>query len=99
MVHLIVKVVPFDYFGSRVPQAKIGDNKNEQRKLVRQKNKKNTTRHTGKNITNITVIELKKYNKDYKQLEVFCDYCHCKVKKSKWSKHLQTEKHKHNETI
>ena len=24
MVHLIVKVVPFDYFGSRVPQAKIG---------------------------------------------------------------------------
>ncbi len=41
----------------------------------------------------------KKYNKDYKQLEVYCDYCQCKVKKYRWSKHLQTEKHKHNEMV
>ena len=41
----------------------------------------------------------KKYNKNYKQLEVFCDYCQCKVKKYRWSKHLQTEKHKHNEMV
>ena len=34
-----------------------------------------------------------------KQLEVFCDYCQCKVKKYRWSRHLQTEKHKHNETV
>ena len=41
----------------------------------------------------------KEYNKEYRQLEVFCDYCQCKVKKCRWSKHLQTEKHKHNETV
>ena len=33
------------------------------------------------------------------QLEVFCDYCECKVKKCRWHRHLQTEKHKHNETV
>ena len=41
----------------------------------------------------------KEYNKEYGQLEVFCDFCQCKVKKCRWSKHLQTEKHKLNETV
>ncbi len=40
----------------------------------------------------------KEYKKKYRKLEVFCDYCQCKVKKCRWSKHLQTEKHKQNET-
>ena len=41
----------------------------------------------------------KEYNKEYRQLEAFCDFCPCKVKKCRWSKHLQTKKHKHNETV
>ena len=46
------------------------------------------------------ILEKKKeYKKDYMQLEVFCDYCQCKVKQCRWSKHLQTEKHKQNETV
>ena len=46
------------------------------------------------------ILEKKKeYKKTYNQLEVFCDYCQCKVKKYRWSKHLQTEKHKNNETV
>ena len=44
-------------------------------------------------------MKTKKYNKDYKQLEVFCDDCQCNVKKYRWSRHLQTEKHKQNETV
>ena len=36
----------------------------------------------------------KEYNKEYRQLEVFCDFCQCKVKECRWSTHLQTEKHK-----
>ena len=39
------------------------------------------------------------YNKDYKQLEVFCDYCQCKVKKYVVQTFNKTEKHKHNETV
>ena len=41
----------------------------------------------------------REYNNEYRQLEVFCDFCQCKVKKCRWSKHLQTEKHKLNETV
>ena len=41
----------------------------------------------------------REYKKEYLQLEVFCDYCECKVKKWRWSKHLQTEKHKQNEAV
>ena len=41
----------------------------------------------------------REYKKTYNQLEVFCDYCQCKVKKCRWSQHLQTEKHKNNETV
>ena len=37
--------------------------------------------------------------KTYNQLEVFCDYCQCKVKTCRWSQHLQTEKHKNNEAV
>ena len=46
------------------------------------------------------ILEKKKdYKKTYNQLEVFCDHYQCKVKTYRWSKHLQTEKHKHNETV
>ena len=39
----------------------------------------------------------RKYNKEYRQIEVWCDICKCKVKKCRASKHLQTQKHINNE--
>ena len=35
------------------------------------------------------ILEKKKeYRKEYRQLEVYCDTCQCKVKKCRWSKHI-----------
>ena len=39
----------------------------------------------------------RKYNKEYRQIEVWCDICKCKVKKCRASKHLQTQKHINSE--
>ena len=78
------------------------DKKNEQRKLNRLKNIEHDKAYSQEYYQNNRdkINEKKKeYNKDYMQLEVFCDYCGCKVKKCRWSRHLQTEKHKHNETV
>ena len=78
------------------------DKKNEQRKLNRLKNLEHDKAYRQEYQQNNRdkINEKKKeYNKDYKQLEVFCDYCHCKVKEYRWSRHLQTEKHKHHETV
>ena len=76
------------------------DKKNEPRKLNRQK-MKNTTRHTDKKFTKMIkkMKNRKKYSKNFKQLEVFCNYCHCKGKKCRWPKDLQTKNHMHNETV
>ena len=40
-----------------------------------------------------------KYSKKIEQLEVLCDYCHCKGKKCRWPKDLQTKKHMYIETV
>ena len=39
----------------------------------------------------------REYQKEYRQIEVWCDICDCKVKKCRASKHLQTQKHINNE--
>ena len=78
------------------------DKKKEQRKLNRQKNIEHDKAYRQgyyQNNRDKTNEKKKKYNKDYKQLEVFCDDCQCNVKKYRWSRHLQTEKHKQNETV
>ena len=35
----------------------------------------------------------KEYNKDYSKLEIDCEICRCKVKKSNWARHVKTSKH------
>ena len=58
---------------------------------------------SGRSITEIIKQKFlkkgKNTTKSIDNLKVFCDFCQCKVKKCRWSKHLQTEKHKHNETV
>ena len=60
------------------------DKKNEQRKLNRLKNiehdKAYSQEYYQNNRDKINEKQ-KEYNKDYMQLEVFCDYCECTVKK------------------
>ena len=38
----------------------------------------------------------REYQKEYRQIEVWCDICDCKVKKCRASKHLHTQKHINN---
>ena len=35
----------------------------------------------------------KEYLKSYNQIEVYCEMCECHIKKSGWTKHIQTNKH------
>ena len=67
-------------------------------KDCREKRKERWRKYYTNNKTEI-VEKRREYKKTYNQLEVFCDYCQCEVKKCRWSKHLQTEKHKNNETV
>ena len=40
--------------------------------------------------------ERKEYKKAYRQIEIECEVCKCKVKKCNWARHALTEKHKNN---
>ena len=53
----------------------------------REKKRERWQKYCRNNQTEILEKE-KEYNKEYRQLEVFCDFCQCKVKKCRWSKHL-----------
>ena len=60
------------------------DKNNEQRKLNRLKNIEHDKAYSQEYYQNNRdkINEKKKeYNEDYLQLEVFCDYCECTVKK------------------
>ena len=41
--------------------------------------------------------EIRERRKEYRQVEVDCEICNCKVRKCRLSTHLKTEKHKNNE--
>ena len=38
--------------------------------------------------------QIKAYRNEYNKIEIDCEVCKCKVKKCRWKKHIETQKHK-----
>ena len=77
----------------------VGMNKCCERCLEKRRRYREQNPERSKKYKEETSEQIKAYRNEYNKIEIDCEVCKCKVKKCRWKKHIETQKHKNNEMI